>query len=148
MKQTNVTVTEDEVRELEQTVAANIKKCREASKLTQEELARRIGVSVYTVQGWEQASFFPKPESLIVIAKAFDIKRPNVISRTGVWRIRTSRTVTCSPCTTRPGSLLLGLFVWWFLLSLFFHLNDLRQRRYRQQSFLGAAIRTVRKLDI
>jgi transcriptional regulator with XRE-family HTH domain len=53
-------------------VAANIRTAREAAGLTQEGLARRAGITLRTVTGWELAERLPRGTNLVKLAAALD----------------------------------------------------------------------------
>jgi DNA-binding transcriptional regulator YiaG len=65
---------EKETRDFSMTVGQNIQMWRRVFQWSQEELARSVGVSVFTVQKWEQGKMMPRPEALIALGKAFDLK--------------------------------------------------------------------------
>lgn len=55
-------------------IALNIKKFREASGMSQRELARELGVGYSLVSNWELGLNSPKIEALIQMCELFDIK--------------------------------------------------------------------------
>jgi len=63
----------DELSELEVRIAKNLKMYRELFGLTQQEVARRIGSSLQSVQHWEQGLKIPRPEWLGALAKLYDV---------------------------------------------------------------------------
>lgn len=71
-------VTEDEVQEIEYTVAKNIKMYREAFGMTQMDVARAIGSSIQAVQRWEQGMSIPRSEWLASLAKLYGIEVANM----------------------------------------------------------------------
>ena len=66
--------TEEETLKFSKSVGENIKSWREVFHLSQEQLGRVVGVSVFTIQKWEQGKIMPKPENLIALGKAFEIE--------------------------------------------------------------------------
>lgn len=53
--------------------AANIKALRERENMTQEELARKLGVKPPAVSKWERALTFPRMDKLIAMASIFGV---------------------------------------------------------------------------
>jgi transcriptional regulator with XRE-family HTH domain len=51
----------------------NLKELRKAAKLTQVELALKVGVSLMTIQLWERQVTTPKDENLNKLKKALNI---------------------------------------------------------------------------
>lgn len=51
---------------------ANIKELREAMGLSREELAQKVGVTVYQVQRWEESGKTPNLWHRIQLARIFD----------------------------------------------------------------------------
>lgn len=51
---------------------------REATGLTQQELAEQIGKSFRTIQSWERGMSYPNAESLIALCNLFDVD-PNTM---------------------------------------------------------------------
>lgn len=51
----------------------NLKELRKAAKLTQVELAVKVGVSLMTIQLWERQVTTPKDENLNKLKKALNI---------------------------------------------------------------------------
>ena len=51
----------------------NLKELRKAAKLTQMDLAVRVGVSLITIQLWERQVTTPKEENLNKLKEVFDI---------------------------------------------------------------------------
>ena len=51
-----------------------LKRLREQNKLTQEELAKDLGVHVKTISKWERGIISPNIESLVILVKYFDVK--------------------------------------------------------------------------
>lgn len=52
------------------TIGSNLKKCRTAQGLTQEDLARRLHVTRQTVSSWERNNSHPDSDQLAAIAAA------------------------------------------------------------------------------
>lgn len=50
-------------------LGSNIKNARKNKKLTQKELAKKMDVSVVTVQQWEKGSFMPKQDNMIKLTQ-------------------------------------------------------------------------------
>lgn len=50
-----------------------IKAYRKAARLTQEELAKKIGVSRQAVNGWETGQYKPSDSNIVLIAKALNV---------------------------------------------------------------------------
>lgn len=73
-------VTPEELRSFLVMVGKNVKSWRETFSMTQEQLARSVGVSVYTVHKWEQGYAVPRPESLISLGKVFDLQPSELLS--------------------------------------------------------------------
>ncbi|MHA1304075.1 MAG: helix-turn-helix domain-containing protein [Candidatus Heimdallarchaeaceae archaeon] len=53
---------------------SKIKELRKANKLSQVELARRVGVSITSVQLWEKGGMNPNEENLIKLKKVLNVK--------------------------------------------------------------------------
>ena len=53
-------------------IAARIKQCRALKGLTQEQLARSIGVSLNTVQRWESGKTLPSPLAMEKLQEVFE----------------------------------------------------------------------------
>jgi len=56
--------------------AVNLKKVRESVGLTQEELAKELGVSIYTYRNWEafgKGHCMPKPEMVIKLTEVLNV---------------------------------------------------------------------------
>lgn len=53
--------------------AANIKALRERENMTQEELARKLGVKPPAVSKWERALTFPRMDKLMAMANIFGV---------------------------------------------------------------------------
>lgn len=53
--------------------ADNLQSIRKEKKLSQEELAERIGVSRQAVSKWEQGSGYPETEKLLVLSKELNV---------------------------------------------------------------------------
>ena len=54
-------------------IGANIKKLREARKLTQEQVAEQVGVTFQAVSSWERDEYKPDVDNLIRLAKLFGV---------------------------------------------------------------------------
>jgi len=54
--------------------AARLKELREKKKLTAEEMADALGVTLNTIYHWEKAHSFPKPGQLPLLAEALKLK--------------------------------------------------------------------------
>lgn len=54
-------------------VSENIKKFRQKRNLTQKQLAKKTGLSIASIQGYEQNKYNPKLEQLRRIAAALDV---------------------------------------------------------------------------
>lgn len=54
-------------------IPENIKRFRKKAKLTQNGLAQKSGLSIASIQGYEQGKYKPKIENLQKIAKALDV---------------------------------------------------------------------------
>ena len=54
--------------------AARLKELREKRKLSADELAEMLGVTINTVYHWEKAHSFPKCEQLPLLAEALKLK--------------------------------------------------------------------------
>ena len=61
-------------------IGKNIKKLREARKITQKDLARLLDVSSYTTIGkWESGSNFPQGRELIKLSKLFNVSVDEIL---------------------------------------------------------------------
>lgn len=58
---------------MENSIGANIRRIRKAAGMTQEELAAKAGVSLGSIQGYEQGKYMPKGVNSRKIALALDI---------------------------------------------------------------------------
>lgn len=56
------------------TIGATVRQLRVERGLTQEQLARRIGVGLLTVGKWERDDTIPSPENHIALAKALGVE--------------------------------------------------------------------------
>ena len=54
-------------------ISDNIKKYRKDKKMTQKQLAEKSGLSIASIQGYEQNKYKPKAEQLKKLAKALDV---------------------------------------------------------------------------
>ena len=54
-------------------------KARELADLSQEDAAKKIGVSVYTLSNWERGKFFPKVTMLDKIAEVYGIPKDMIV---------------------------------------------------------------------
>ncbi|MBP5492592.1 MAG: helix-turn-helix domain-containing protein [Clostridiales bacterium] len=54
-------------------IGSNIRRFREERKLTQEQVAEKIGVSFQAVSSWERDEYKPDTEKLIRLAEVFDV---------------------------------------------------------------------------
>ncbi len=59
---------------LQQQVGDRVKALRLESKMTQEELATRMGSDQATISGWEAGRHWVKPKALERLAVVFDVK--------------------------------------------------------------------------
>jgi len=53
---------------------SRIRELRKANKLSQVELARRVGVSITSIQLWEKGGMKPNEENLVKLKKALNIE--------------------------------------------------------------------------
>jgi transcriptional regulator with XRE-family HTH domain len=83
-----VSLTEIEAMRRITGIAADIYKARKSKGWTEKELAGRLGVSEDTVLAWEDADTDIDAQTLDMIAKALDIRIPNVAVQTAndAWR--------------------------------------------------------------
>ena len=51
-----------------------IRELRERKKMTQDEVARQVGVGRSTVAKWESGENFPRARQLILLASLFNVK--------------------------------------------------------------------------
>ena len=56
-----------------------LKQARQTADLTQEDAAKKIGVSVYTLSNWERGKFFPKVIMLDKIAEVYGIPKDMIV---------------------------------------------------------------------
>lgn len=54
-------------------ISDNIKKIRKEKNMTQKQLAEKAGLSIATIQGYEQGKYKPKTEQLKRLAKVLDV---------------------------------------------------------------------------
>jgi transcriptional regulator with XRE-family HTH domain len=54
--------------------AVRLRSLREKAKLTPEEVAEKLGVSLSTIYSWERGFTFPKPEQLLLLMVILDLK--------------------------------------------------------------------------
>lgn len=59
-------------------IGANIKKYRKKKKMSQEELAQKIGYERSTIAKWENGSLKPYAETLREISKVLDVSIENL----------------------------------------------------------------------
>ena len=64
------------------TIGERIKKARKENGLTQKELAEKTGLSIGTVQGYEQRKYNPKRASLEKIASALEVTAVELLGET------------------------------------------------------------------
>jgi transcriptional regulator with XRE-family HTH domain len=62
-------------------MAIRLQRLREAAGLSQSQLARRAGVPVGTLQGWEQARRLPRLEAAVRLADALGISLDELVGR-------------------------------------------------------------------
>ncbi len=60
-------------------IAKNIKSLREAQKMTQAELAERVGVTGATISTYEVGTRMPSYEVLIALAQVFKVSTDNLL---------------------------------------------------------------------
>lgn len=63
----------------------NIKALREAKGLTQTELADMLGVSLWSVSGWEAKGRLPRQETLTDIAARFNVSTDDLVKENGYY---------------------------------------------------------------
>ena len=73
-----INVTIEETRETEAILAKTLKMFREASGLTQDQVAKAIGASPMAISHWETGLKVPRPEWLTALAKLYDVKVANL----------------------------------------------------------------------
>ena len=61
-------------KESKELFGLRLKKLRKQIKISQEELAYRVGVSVMTIGRWERGEYGPEFDHLEVIAQALDVR--------------------------------------------------------------------------
>ncbi len=61
--------------EIEKILSQNLKRLRDAKKITQDRLAEMVGVTLPGFQNWESMRSWPKPASIEKIAKALQVKQ-------------------------------------------------------------------------
>ena len=71
-KEEPIVVPEDDVSAWRRTVGQNIKEYRESLGVSQEKLARALGLSVSAVSKWEQGQNSPSPAYVLALGKIFD----------------------------------------------------------------------------
>ena len=62
------------------TTGAKIRHLRKESKITQEELAERLGLSYMTIRGWEAGKGTPNSQMLPKIAGIFNVSQDELLS--------------------------------------------------------------------
>jgi transcriptional regulator with XRE-family HTH domain len=67
-----VIVTEEDVSAWRRTVGQNIKEYRESLGVSQEKLARALGLSVSAISKWEQGQNSPSPAYVLALSKIFE----------------------------------------------------------------------------
>ena len=78
---------EKEWREIDMTIGEKIQKCRKEQKMSQEELAGRLGVSRQAVSKWELNESVPSTERLIILAQfSAKVKSKTRKSKKQNWR--------------------------------------------------------------
>ena len=55
-------------------VAARLRMLREKAGLTPQEVADKMGVTIYTVYSWERGHTFPQVEQLLLLANVLGLK--------------------------------------------------------------------------
>ncbi len=65
-----------------------LRACREALGLTQEQLARKVGVSQATISQYEQGEITPRPRNLVVLATALRRSPDELLARSGYLPFR------------------------------------------------------------
>lgn len=65
-----------------------LKKLRKNNKLTQKELADKIGVARTTLANYEQGTRFPDKETLLMIADFFDVSLDYLVGRSPADKIK------------------------------------------------------------
>ena len=54
--------------------AVRLRSLREKAKITPDEVAEKLGVSLSTIYNWESGYTFPKPEQLLLLMVVLDLK--------------------------------------------------------------------------
>lgn len=66
---------------IEQSIAANLRAHRAVARLSQQEVADRIGVSRATVRAWENGKNLVSVDSLIALADLYGVRVDDLIGR-------------------------------------------------------------------
>ena len=69
-----------------------IASCRKNEKLTQEELAEKLGITYKAVSKWESNSAYPETEKIIAICKLFDVSIDELLGIDSKTKIATNNT--------------------------------------------------------
>jgi transcriptional regulator with XRE-family HTH domain len=67
-----ITVPEDDISAMRRVVGRNIKNYRESLGVSQEKLARAVGLSVSAVSKWEQGQTIPSSEYVLALCTIFE----------------------------------------------------------------------------
>ena len=70
-------------------IADKIKRLREASHLTQTELAKKLNITRSSVNAWEMGISVPSTQSLVQLAQIFDISTDYLLGLDVAFAIRT-----------------------------------------------------------
>jgi transcriptional regulator with XRE-family HTH domain len=62
------------------TIGENLRRFREAAGLSQAQLAERAGLSVRSIQNWEQGQRTPRAALLLPLAQALDVGLAQLLS--------------------------------------------------------------------
>lgn len=60
-------------------VSENLKMLRKKREMTQKQLAKACDLSIATIQGYEQGKYEPKPEALLKLSKALQVKPSEIM---------------------------------------------------------------------
>lgn len=66
---------------IEQSIAANLRAHRAVARLSQQEVANRIGVSRATVRAWEDGKNLASVGSLVALADMYGVRVDDLIGR-------------------------------------------------------------------
>ena len=70
-------------------IGANIRRKREEQKLTQEQLADKLGVTFQAVSSWERDEYKPDTDNLIKLAKVLDVSVSTIVEeQSGTFKTR------------------------------------------------------------